>query len=51
MGTFLSLKPPTVSSTTSLHMISIVHLDDSPNSLSLSGVDKSPPTEESMPLM
>ena len=31
-------------------MISMVHLDDSPDSLSLRSVDKPHPIEESMPL-
>ena len=50
MGTFPSLQPPSISSTASIHMISTVHLDDSPNSLSLGGVNEPHHTEESMPL-
>ena len=50
MGTFPSLQPPSVSSTTSIHMISTVHLDDSLDSLSLHGADEPHHTEESMPL-
>jgi hypothetical protein len=50
METFPILQSPTISSTTSIHMILIVHLDDSPHSLSLCGADEPNPTKESMPL-
>ena len=51
MGTFTFLPLPTTSSTTSIYMISIVHLDDSPDSLSLHGAGEPHPMKESMPLM
>ena len=51
MGTFTSLQPPAISSTSSIHMISLIHLDNSPDSLSLHGVDETHHVEESMPLM
>ena len=51
MGSFPILHPPTTSSTTSIHMISTLHLDDSPDSLSLHGAGEPHPMKESMPLM
>ena len=50
MGIFPRLHPPTAPSTSSIHMISIVHVDDSLDSLSLCGADEPHPMEESMPL-
>ena len=51
MGTFPILQPPSISSTTSIHMILTLHLDDSLDSLSLCDANEPHHMEESMPLM